>query len=272
MGDADAIKSTELGLRNLKRLVPMIIPATTQAMEDVSYTREAYNRVVGQFVTEIRHVATIPGSSTGQEKYGSQPGPRFTPIPRAQQRAAVKFVQDNLFTTPTFLLDPQILRRLEPDGAVARINNAQRGILITLMADDRMARLMEYEALPGATGQYALSEYLSDIRSGIWSELGAGSVRVDAFRRGLQRIYLEGVIAKLAANPSTTPRVSSSAQTGQFVTAAARPSTDVKALLRQELRTLDAALAAASAKAADAVTRAHIADARFQIKQALEPK
>lgn len=272
VGDADAIKSTALGLRNLKRLIPMIIPATTQATEDVSYTREAYNRVVGQFVTEIRHVATIPGSSTGQEKYGSQPGPRFTPVPRAQQKAAVRFVHDNLFATPTWLLDAQILRRLEPDGAVARINNAQRGIFLTLMADDRMARLMEYEALPGATGQYALSEYLADIRSGIWSELGAGSVRVDAFRRGLQRIYLEGVIAKLAANPSTTPRISSSAQTGQFVTAAARPSTDVKALLRQELRTLDAALAAASAKAGDAVTRAHIADARFQIKQALEPK
>ncbi len=272
VGDADAIKSTELGLRNIRRLIPMIIPATTQATEDVSYTREAYNRVVGQFVTEIRHVATIPGSSTGQEKYGSQPGPRFTPIPRAQQKAAVKFVQDNLFTTPTFLLDPQILRRLEPDGAVARINSAQRGILATLMADDRMARLMEYEALPGATGQYPLSEYLADIRTGIWSELGAGSVRVDAFRRGLQRIYLEGVIAKLAANPSTTPRISSSAQTGQLVTAAARPSTDVKALLRQELRTLDASLAAAAGKASDAVTRAHIAEARFQIKQALEPK
>ena len=91
-------------------------------------------------------------------------------------------------------------------------------------------------------------------------------------RRGLQRIYLEATIAKLNATPSATPRISSSAQTGQVYTAAARPSTDVKALLRQELRTLDAALAAASAKAADAVTRAHIADARFQIKQALEPK
>jgi len=272
VGDADAVKSTELGIRNLKRLVPMILPATTQATEDISFTKEAYNRLVGQFVTEMRHVATIPGSSTGQEKYGSQPGPRFTPVPRAQQKAAVKFVQDQLFATPTWLLDPALLRRLEPDGAVARINNAQRGILVTLMNDERMARLMEYEALPGASGTYALSEYLADIRTGIWSELGAGSVRVDAYRRGLQRIYLEATIAKLNATPSATPRISSSAQTGQVYTAAARPSTDVKALVRQELRTLDGQLASAAAKAADAVTRAHIAEARFQIKQALDPK
>ena len=272
VGDDDAVKSTTLGLRNLKRLVPMLVPATTSALEDVSFTREGYTRIVGQFVTEMRHVATIPGSSTGQEKYGSQPGPRFTPVPRERQKAAVKFVQDNLFTTPTWLLDPQILRRLEPEGSIARINGAQRGILATLMADERMARLVEYEALPGATNTYSLGEYLADIRTGIWSELNAGSVRVDAYRRGLQRIFLEGVAIKLAALPAANPRISSSAQTGQIVTAPARPSTDVKAMLRMEIRTLDGQLAAAQAKAVDAVTRAHLADARWQIKQMLEPK
>ena len=271
VGDQDVVKSTGLGIRNLKRLVPMLVPATTMATEDVSYTREGYNRLVGQFVTEMRHVATLPGSSMAQEKYGSQPGARFTPVPRARQKAAVQFVQDNLFTTPTWLLDAQILRRLEPDGAVARINSAQRGILATLMDNDRMARLVEYEAL-GTTDAYPLPEYLGDLRSGIWRELGAGSVRVDAYRRGLQRIYVEAVAAKLNAPNPTTPRISFSASNGQLVTAGARPSTDMKALLRQELRTLDGQLAAAQGKAADTMTRAHLADVRWQIKQVLEPK
>ncbi len=272
VGDEDAVKSTELGLRNLKRLVPMLAPATTQSTEDVSYMKEGYNRIFGQFLTELRHVAAIPGSSTGQEKYGSQPGARFTPAPRDRQKAAVRFLQDNLFKTPTWLLDPAILRRLEPDGALARINNGQRGILGSLMTEDRLARLVEYEALPGASNTYSLGEYLTDIRSGIWSELGAGSVRVDAYRRGLQRSYVELVAARIAAPAATTPRISSSAQTGQFFTTGARGSTDVKAMLRQELRTLDAQLATAQGKAADAMTRAHIAEARFQIKQVLEPK
>lgn len=272
VGDQDAIKSTELGIRNLKRLVPMLIPATTQPYEDVSFTKEGYGRILGQFTNEIRHVAAIVGSVDGQEKYGSQPGPRFTPIPRERQRAAVQFVQQQLFQTPTWMLDPQILRRLEPDGAVARINATQRNILAYMMNDDRMARLVEFEAMPGTVRPYPLHEFLADMRSGIWSELGAGSVRVDAYRRGLQRIYLEAVAQKLSANPPTTPRISSSAQTGQSYTAPARPSTDAKALLRMEMRTLDAALAAAQGKAGDTVTRAHLADARWQIKQMLEPK
>lgn len=273
VGDADAIKSTALGIRNLKRLVPMLMPATTEPHEDVSLMREGYGRLIGQFTTEVRHVATIVGSSTGQEKYGSQPGDRFKPMPRAQQKAAVAFVQENLFKTPTWLLDPAILRRLEPEGAVARINAAQRSMLITLMNDDRMARLVEYEAMPGTEAPYALTEFLGDLRTGIWSELGGtGAVRVDAFRRGLQRAYLELVAQKLNANTPTTPRLSFSAQTNQLVTAPARGSTDAKALLRQELRTLDAQLARAQARAADGYTRAHLADARWQIERLLKPE
>jgi len=272
VGDEDAVKSTELGIRNLKRLMPTVLSATNQELDDVSYTKEAYNRLFGQFTTELRHVAAIPGSSTGQEKYGSQPGARFTPIPRERQKAAVAFLQAQLFTTPTWLIDPALLRRLEPDGAVSRINSAQRGILASLMADERLARLVEYEALPGATDVYPMGEYLSDLRTGIWRELSGSSVRVDAYRRGLQRSYVELVAAKMNANPPTTPRISSSAQTGQSFTAPSRGSTDIKAMLRQELRTLDGQLAAAQGRAGDAMTRAHLAEARFQIKQVLEPK
>ncbi len=39
-----------------------------------------------------------------------------------------------------------------------------------------------------------------------------------------------------------------------------------------ELRTLDRELAAAQGKATDAATRAHLAEARWQIEQALDPK
>jgi hypothetical protein len=271
VGDQDAIKSTELGIRNLKRLIPMLVPATTQPYEDVSYTKEGYGRILGQFTNEVRHVAAIVGSSDGQEKYGSQPGARFTPTSRERQRAAVQFIQEQVFTTPTWMLDPAILRRLEPEGSVARINATQRGVLGFMMDDNRMARLVEYEALPGTVRPYPLAEFLADMRSGIWSELRGSSVRVDAYRRGLQRIYLEAVAGKLNAAASTTPRISSSAQTGQSFTAPARPSTDVKAMLRMELRTLDTALAAALPKAGDAATRAHLQDARWQIDRLLNP-
>jgi hypothetical protein len=272
VGDADPVKSTTYGLRNLKRLVPMLVPATTREYDDNAMLKEGYTRVVGQYTNEMRHVASLVGGSEGREKYGSQPGTRFTPIPRDRQREAVRFLHENLFTTPMWLVDPEIMRRIEPEGSVARITTVQRGILATLLNDERMARLVEYEALPGTARPYTLAEFLGDVRGGIWRELGNGSVRIDAYRRGLQRAHVELLESKLNANAPTQPRISSSHQTGIIYTSSPRPSTDVKAMLRQELRTLDGQLATAQGRTADAATRAHVADMRWQIRRLLEPK
>ena len=269
VGDADPVKSSTAGLKNLKRLIPMLVPATVKPGEDNAMLKEGFGRIGGQYANEMRHVAALVGGSTSQEKYGSQPGPRFEPIPRDRQKEAVAFLHENLFQTPMWMIDPDIMRRIEPEGAVARINTLQRGIFAYLMNDERMARLVEYEALGATPRAYALGEFLADVRTGIFSELRSGPVRVDAYRRGLQRIYVESMIAKLNAPPSTAPRISSSHQTGLIFTAGARPSTDIKAMVRLELRTLDGQLAAAQARAADTATRAHIADARWQIEKAM---
>jgi hypothetical protein len=273
VGDADPVKSTRWGIKNLKRLVPMLSPAVTKPLEDVSMMREGYGRIWSQFGLEMRHVVDVVGGSQVREKYGDQPGPRFTPFTRDRQRDAVLFVNAEVFKTPSWLLDASILRRIEPEGAVARINNFQRGILSSLLNDERMNRVSEYDAAP-VTGvpTYALSELLGDVRSGIWGELNDGSVKVDAYRRGLQRLYLEAVAAKLAALPSMMPRMSFGASNGQLVTAPPRPSTDTKALLRAEVRTIDAQAKTAIGKAADAATRAHLQDVRYQIDQMLNPK
>jgi Met-zincin/Domain of unknown function (DUF5117)/Domain of unknown function (DUF5118) len=273
VGDADPVKSTGYGIKNLKRLVPMLTPAVTKPLDDVSMLREGYGRIWGQFGNEMRHVVDMVGGSQVREKYGDQPGPRFTPYSRDRQRAAVLFVNAEVFKTPTWLLDPSILRRIEPEGEVARVSNFQRSILSSLMNDERMSRLSEYSAAPVAgVPTYPLAEMLGDVRAGIWGELNDGSVTIDAFRRGLQRLYLEAVAAKLAATPSIMPRMSFGASNGQMVTAPPRPSTDAKALLRSEVRTIDAQARDALAKAKDAATRAHLQDVRYQIQQMLDPK
>ena len=167
VGDADAVKSTDLGIKNIKRLMPMVAPAVTEPLEDNDDLKELYGRLIGQWSTELRQVVAVVGAAETQEKYGSQPGVRFTPVSAARQREAVKFLNDNAFKTPTFFLDAAILRRIEPEGEVARINQAQRGLITGLMNDDRMARLIEFEAMakPGEA-TYSLAEMLGDVRGG----------------------------------------------------------------------------------------------------------
>jgi hypothetical protein len=270
VGDADAVKSTALGIKNIKRLMPMVAPAITEPLEDNDDLKELYGRLIGQWSTELRQVVAVVGAAETQEKYGSQPGARFTPVSAARQREAVKFLNENAFKTPTFFLDASILRRIEPEGSVARINQAQRGLITGLLNDDRMARLIEFEAMakPGEA-TYSLADMLGDVRGGIFSELNSGSVNIDVYRRTLQRSYVEAVKAKLTA--TATPRVTFG-QTGQFTQLPPRPTTDARGLFRAELRTLDAQVKAATGKAANAVTRAHLQDLHTEIDDILNPK
>ncbi|MFI5311140.1 MAG: zinc-dependent metalloprotease [Gemmatimonadales bacterium] len=270
VGDADPVKSTALGLRNIKRLVPMLLAATTNATDDNSDLQELYRSLVDQWATEMRHVAVLVGGAETQEKYGSQPGPRFTPVSPARQRAAVKFLNENAFATPAFFLRPEILRRIEPDGAINRINAAQRGILSTLLNDPRLSRLVEFEALADKPAEaYTLAEHIAAVQAGVWGELGASSVKVDAYRRALQHSYLDLVRTKINATaaPTLPPGFPPA-----FFAQLFRSTPDARALFRAELKALDGRLATAAGRGGDAITRAHIAEMRHEIDDILNPK
>ena len=255
-------------MKSIKQIVPLLVPAAVRPGEDYDDLNQLYSRLIGQWATELRHVAFVVGGTEAQEKYAGQDGERFTPLPRARQKAAVKFLAENAFATPTHFLREDILRVIEVEGALRRINQSQTGILNTLLNDRRMERLIEFEAMPETRRDaYPLGEMLMDVRGSIWSELAAGSVRIDAFRRELQRSYLNVAMNKINPPTPTTPIPAQlAAQVGP-----ARATSDVRALFKSELRELDADVARALGRAADRATRAHLEDVRDQIRKILDP-
>jgi hypothetical protein len=270
VGDADPVKATGWGIKNIKRTVPLLIPATVREGEDYDDLSMLYGRLINQWATELRHVAMVVGGADAQEKYAGQTGPRYQPWPRARQKEAVRFLNENAFATPTFFVTDDILRLIEVEGALRRINNAQAGILGILLTDRRLERIVEFEALSRTSGQaYPLTEFLGDVRTGVWGELGSSSVTIDPFRRELQRSYLTTAAAKI--NPA--PFVPPAGFPAQFLNqiGPARATSDIKAAFRAELRSLDGQLQAAIPRAGG-ITRAHLQDARDQIKRILDPE
>jgi hypothetical protein len=251
VGDADAIASTALGIKNLKRVADMLLPATSHQGEPYDDLEELYSRMLGQWATELNHVTGIVGGFNSQQKHAGQDGVRFVLVPRERQAAAVRFLNENAFATPAWALKPDVLRRIEPAGAIARVNVAQERILNSLLSNARFDRLIEQEAIDGPAA-YRPADFMSDVRRGIWSELEAGPVRIDVYRRNLQNSYIDLLSSKLNVRPSVTD--------------------DYRALIKAELRDLNNAIGAAMARATDRTTRAHLADARDQIAKALDPK
>jgi hypothetical protein len=251
VGDEDAITSTSLGMKNLERVTGMLLTATAKAGDPFDDLEQVYSRVLGQWSVEMNHVAAIVGGFNSQQKHFGQSGVRFTPIPRDRQARAVQYLNASAFQVPSWLINADILRRIEAIGVLDRVKNSQQRVLGSLLASARITRLVEQEALDGDAA-YRPLEFLADVRRGIWSEFyGDGSIRVDAYRRNLQRAYVETLAERING-----PQASAD---------------EARALFRGELKTLDADLKNAEAKTSDRATRVHIDDIRMQIARALDP-
>jgi hypothetical protein len=250
VGDADAVTATTLGLKNLERVAGMLLTATTIPGEPYDDLGELYGRMLGQWTLEMNHVTNIVGGLNSQEKYAGQAGVRFATVDKARQAAAVAFLNKHAFATPTWALNPEILRRIEPNGGIDRIRTAQSRVLSSLLSSGRIARMSDIEAIDGAAA-YRSVDLLTDVRRGVFSELDAASVKIDPYRRNLQRAFVD-----LAASR---------------VNAANGGADDNRALFRGELTALDASARGAVPKAADAEARRHLQDLRAQIAWALDP-
>ena len=271
VGDADPVKSTGLGFKNIERTMGYIVGATTHAGEDNSDLREIYDRTVGQWATEASHVATLVGGGTVQYKAGGQAGPVYVAMPKARQAEAVQFINDKVFKTPMYLIRPDIAARIEALGMITRINTAQARVLTALLNDGRMNRLLEGEAIStNKANVYTLSGLLDDLRRGIWSEIYAGQ-SIDAFRRELQSDYLTQIERKLApAAPAGAGGGGGGG--GGFGAAAATPlSDDAKSQLRGSLVTLKSDLQKATGKG-DRGTQLHVLGAIKRVDDILNPR
>lgn len=267
VGDADAVKSTALGLKNLQRVAKMLMPATTSKQgESYDDLAEMYGRMLGQWGLEMGHVAAIVGGFDTREKYVGQDGVLYQPVSKARQAEAVKFLNENAFATPQWAIDKEILRRIEPIGVLSRIRNAQSRVLSNLLDSARFARLVEEEALDGPSA-YAPTALLGDVRKGVWKELDAPRVKIDPYRRNLQRAYLDLANTKINGGAVALPTGLPAAFAAQFSS-----SGDEKPFYRAELRALNASVAGALAKTADASSRAHLEGVQDQIARILDPK
>lgn len=266
VGDADAVKSTTLGVANLKRVAKMLVPATTtETGQPYTDLNELYGRMLGQWTLEMNHVAAIVGGYDSQQKHIGQTGVRFNLIPKARQSEAVRFLGDNAFATPTWAIDKEILRRIEPIGALNRVRNAQNSVLNNLLSSSRFARLVEQSALDGDAA-YQPGDFLADVRNGVWSELNTAAPTIDAYRRNLQRAYLDIANTKVNGSPQTLPAGLPASFAAMFIT-----SGDERAFYRAELREVSAAATAALAKTTDRATRVHLEAVRDQVERILDP-
>ncbi|MFP8488078.1 zinc-dependent metalloprotease [Gracilimonas sp. Q87] len=249
----DPVQASTYGLMNLKRVVPNLIEWTSTPGEGYDDLEEIYGELVFQWARYAGHVSTNIGGVYQNRKSSDQQGYVYTPVSESYQKQAMEFLNENVFSTPEWLLDKDILRRIEHNGALERVKNLQARILNDVMAADVMIRLNENYAFDGDDA-YSPLEMLSDLRQGVWNEI-YDYEPVDPYRRNLQRLYINNIASAFENNESDRVDIETS---------------DIRSLLRVELNTLNEDLDQASSRISDTLTKAHIEDVQSRIDDILD--
>lgn len=259
LGD-NAMKASTYGIANLKRILPNIEKWTYEAGKDYSNLGELYGEVIGQFNRYMGHVTFNIGGLSENYKTYDQPGVVYNYVSEAKQKEAVAFLNQQLFTTPLWLINSEQLNKFDNGSLLTRIKSTQTGTINNIFTAARLLRMLDNETKNGVSA-YTMPELFTDVRGSIFS-----ATRPDAFKRNLQRSYIDRLGSLMVDAPAPV-----GLPPGFNFTPINVSVTDIRPLVRAELKTLSATSKARVA-VGDAMTKAHYEDLFTRINNILDPK
>lgn len=190
LGD-NAMKASEYGIKNLQRIVPNLLEWTKEDNKDYTAARNMYNQVVSQYARYIGHVTKNVAGIYTTPKNVEQEGVIYEFVPAATQKEAMAFLSKQLFATPTWLVDQNLMDKAGVDP-VTSIGSVQRVALTRLLSKSTFDKLIKNETYNRADA-YTVANLFSDLDKSVWSGT------LDVYRRNLQREYVKALI--VVANP-----------------------------------------------------------------------
>ena len=260
----DAMEAGRLGIENLKRITNNVIDWTYQEGENYDELETLYGQIISQWNRYMGHVVKNVGGVYENDKTYNQDGVVYTPTPADIQQDAVNFLNEQAFQTPEWMLNKEILNRIEHAGAVERIRNIQENALEDLLDFMRMARMIEIETMN--EGSYSALAMLDDIRSGIWTELETGAA-IDTYRRNLQRSYLHRLHELMTGD---VPEIPSQFRDFLGITPVNVAQSDIRPMVREQLTLLEDEVERALDRTEDRKTTLHLEDVLMRIEQILD--
>lgn len=263
----DAVKASTYGIKNLQRIVPQLMTWSKQADEDYTNLSDIYSQVTGQFSRYMGHVSRNVGGIYKTPRVVEDKDPVYEFTPKTKQAAAVAFLNQQLFTTPAWLINNDVFSRTG-GNPLTIIGGIQDATLNRLFSANTLNKLINGEAANG-NNAYKMTDLFSDLKKGIWSELPARKP-IDVYRRNLQKSYVS-ILNNLLNPPATTTITFGGGGFGAPAPVNTDKS-DIKSLVRAHLVSLKSEATAAAAASTDPMTKYHLQDIANRIDKALNPK
>lgn len=269
LGDNAMIAST-YGIKNLKVIIKNLPDWTKTANEDYTDLQGIYTQLTSQFNRYMGHVTKNIGGILETPKTVEQSGTVYERNPANLQKDAMKFLSEQLFNTPTWIIDQKILDNTG-DDPLEMINKVQTPTLNRLLSVNTLTKLISAEAADGKSA-YKITDFFEDMDNAVFTELKSNK-EIDLYRRNLQKAYVDKMIALIKPAdriPSTLTMTVQRTSSGSGSSLSAMQS-DVASVVKGELKTLNTSIKAA-ANQAYGLSKYHLEDLSDRIDQALNPK
>jgi len=215
-----------------------------------------------QYLLASQVAAKYVGGVVYLRDHAGSPRASFTPIAPDRQREALKLVTEGLFRGDSFKFQPEFLARLASDpfddedrdrsfSLPAKVLQVQSQVLDRLLSDGVATRLLDSSfKVADAKKGLSLAELYDTLQASIWGDL-KGTGDIPLMRRNLQREHVKRIAYVLTVGNGTPA--------------------DARSLQRENARVLTAQLKVAEArKGLSKEARAHLADSRHTIEEALK--
>ncbi|SFE76338.1 protein of unknown function [Chitinophaga sp. CF118] len=265
LGD-NAMKASAYGIKNLQRIIPNLINWTSEANEDYANLTELYREISTQFGRYIGHVTKNIGGIYETPKTVEQEGGVYESVPKSIQQEAVQFLNKQVFATPKWLLDKNILSRTGTNP-MSIISARQNAVLDRVLSVNTLNKLISGEATD--ENAYQATALLNDLKKGVFGELSTHQT-IDVYRRNLQKSYIQHLqdlitVPDQSGNKSMMIMVAPQSPTDAT-------KSDVSSIARAQLVSLRSEIRAAIAAMPDNMSRYHLSDLSERINHLLDPK
>ena len=255
----DAMKASTYALKNLKIVADNLENWTSLKTNNYEDVEELYDELLGCWNRYVGHVATNIGGVYETYKKPNQAGEIYKNVPKVKQQEALKWLQENAFNSPTWLLNTTILKNTAYTGYIEKFRVLQVRVLNKILSLETLGRLQNATVID--QNAYKPLTFLQELRTGIWNELNANQ-NTTIYRRNLQRAYIERMEFLMKEefknnNSKESYNVSQS---------------DVRALVRGELSTLKKLIQTKKGLQTTTENNFHLEDCLARINAILDPK
>ena len=211
LGD-DPILSAQLGIANLKRIVPEIIQWTTTGAKEQTYEEASrlYSAIITQWNNYLYHVLANIGGIYLENTVVGDGQKTYTFVEKEKQQASLKFLLDEALCYPKWLFDAEVgdytyLLKDTPLGIVENaptqvLKNAQFYLMWDLLSNKRMMRMLENESKNGKSAFTAV-DLMDGLHKSIFGVTERG-VNPDVMTRSLQKNFVDVLITAASQDES----------------------------------------------------------------------